>query len=503
MTNRADHTCQGERPQLVTSGERPTLRARSMTRAVLTLLAGFAALDAHGAEPFPALAAPAAPIASAASAESEIDPASPAFVLPENISAAATIVEASYALDELTQAEVSAATEQLSHRDFDVRRSAAARLAWIGPSAAAAVPALLECLSDSEVLVRAHAAKALWDIDRRREAIPVLIELLDATDPAGRPLASYFLGHIGPAAEESLPVLHRCLDAASGMERVHLAEAIARINSDDARAVRALIEGLRDTAPEVRFVAAYALGDVSLRHREDIVPALSAAQHDSDDAVSTAATLALQAFRAPARYTGDVIIFEAAAVAALQNSPAQRSGPASGAGSDPAGGAVGFPEPHCLELRSITQVSLNIAPPVEGPSGEARLLPYNHFVECFDELGTFDHGLGYSRTWMLTAFQWQATAFCHRPLYFEEPNLERLGYSHGFWQPLVSAGHFFGRIPALPYLMHADPYCECDYTLGQFRPGSCAPYLCHRPPMSLHGATAQAVVTTALFLAIY
>jgi hypothetical protein len=51
--------------------------------------------------------------------------------------------------------------------------------------------------------------------------------------------------------------------------------------------------------------------------------------------------------------------------------------------------------------------------------------------------------------------------------------------------------------------MHADPYCECDYTLGEFRPGSCAPYLCHRPPVSLHGSAAQAVVTTALFLAIY
>lgn len=502
MTNRADHTCQGDRPQLVTSGERPTLRARSMAGALATLLAGFAALEARGAEPFPELAIPAAALAPAASAEPETDPASPAFVLPENVSAAATIVEAAYALDELTQAEVSAATEQLSHRDFDVRRSAAARLAWIGPSAAAAVPALLECLSDREVLVRAHAAKALWDIARRREAIPVLIELLDATDPAGRPLASYFLGHIGPAAEESLPALHRCLDAAAGLERVHLAEAIARINSDDARAVGALIEGLRDAAPEVRFVAAYALGDVSLRHREDIVPALSAAQHDSDDAVSTAATLALQAFRAPARYTGDVIIFEAAAVA-LQDSGARPSGPASGAGSDAEGGAVGFPEPHCLEPRSITQISLNIAPPVEGPSGEARLLPYNHFVKCFDELGTFDHGMGYSRTWMMTAFQWQATAFCHRPLYFEEPNLERLGYSHGFCQPLVSAGHFFGRIPALPYLMHADPYCECDYTLGEFRPGSCAPYLCQRPPVSGHGTVAQAVVTTALFLAIY
>jgi hypothetical protein len=291
------------------------------------------------------------------------------------------------------------------------------------------------------------------------------------------------------------------MEAASGIERVHLAEAIARIDFEDAPAVAVLIEGLHSSEPEVRFIAAYALGDVSPRHCDRVVPALSAAQRDADDAVRTAATLALQAFRTPVRYAGEAIIFEAASALALQEQPIEPIEPGPGRPAGP--GETGFPEPHCLDDRPITALSLNIAPPVVDDRGEPLAMPFDHFAGCLHRLESPDPWYGYSRTGMLAAFHWEATAFCHRPLYFEEPNLERLGYSHGFCQPLVSAGHFFGTIPGLPYLMHAQPYCKCVYTLGNYRPGSCGPYLCQCPPLSLKGATAQAVVTTALFLAIY
>ena len=67
--------------------------------------------------------------------------------------------------------------------------------------------------------------------------------------------------------------------------------------------------------------------------------------------------------------------------------------------------------------------------------------------------------------------------FCHRPLYFEEINLERYGYGCGWClQPGASAAHFFGTVPALPYLMTVDCPHECIYTLGHYRPGSCPPW---------------------------
>jgi hypothetical protein len=59
--------------------------------------------------------------------------------------------------------------------------------------------------------------------------------------------------------------------------------------------------------------------------------------------------------------------------------------------------------------------------------------------------------------------------FYHDPLYFEEPNLERCGKNHGVFQPLVSAGHFYGRIPLLPVMLVTQRPCEKVYSLKDCR----------------------------------
>ena len=65
---------------------------------------------------------------------------------------------------------------------------------------------------------------------------------------------------------------------------------------------------------------------------------------------------------------------------------------------------------------------------------------------------------------------------CHKPLYFEDVQLERYGHMAGPWvQPFVSCADFFLRIPILPYEMGLEPPNECIYALGYYRPGSCAP----------------------------
>ena len=87
---------------------------------------------------------------------------------------------------------------------------------------------------------------------------------------------------------------------------------------------------------------------------------------------------------------------------------------------------------------------------------------------------------------------------CHRPLYFEEIYLERHGYNFGCAQPLVSAAHFFGRIPVLPYMMVVDRPCDCIYTLGHYRPGSCAPFRYHVAPLRAKAGLVEAGVVTGL-----
>jgi hypothetical protein len=146
-------------------------------------------------------------------------------------------------------------------------------------------------------------------------------------------------------------------------------------------------------------------------------------------------------------------------------------------------------------LRWLDDISVDIRP----AEGE---LPDDPAAARFAALGEDHHVFGTNRPWPLSCHAWEAPAVCHRPLYFEEPNLERHGWTHGIAQPLVSAAHFFGTIPALPYLMAAEPCRRCVYTLGHDRPGSCAPYRLHRPPLSLRGAAAEAAVVTGLIWAI-
>jgi hypothetical protein len=89
----------------------------------------------------------------------------------------------------------------------------------------------------------------------------------------------------------------------------------------------------------------------------------------------------------------------------------------------------------------------------------------------------------------------------HRPLYFEEVNLERHGYGHhDCLQPFVSAAHFFGTVPALPYCLAAYPPHDCQYTLGHYRPGSCPPWRCNWPPARPLAGLTQAGVLAGLII---
>ncbi|MEE8451594.1 MAG: hypothetical protein V3R99_06750 [Thermoguttaceae bacterium] len=104
-----------------------------------------------------------------------------------------------------------------------------------------------------------------------------------------------------------------------------------------------------------------------------------------------------------------------------------------------------------------------------------------------------------SRAWAPTTFTWKASGLCHKPLYFEDIHLERYGHSWGpYIQPVFSGAHFFLTVPILPYKMGLYPPHECMYTLGYYRPGSCAPYLLDPLPLSIRAAVAQGGVMTGM-----
>ncbi|MGO9108093.1 MAG: hypothetical protein ACLP9L_02560 [Thermoguttaceae bacterium] len=98
-------------------------------------------------------------------------------------------------------------------------------------------------------------------------------------------------------------------------------------------------------------------------------------------------------------------------------------------------------------------------------------------------------------------YMWDAPATFNNPLYFEDANLERHGYSLRYlrvFQPIVSGAEFVVTVPTLPYQLTAMPPCECVYTLGEYRPGDCVPYQINYPPFSAAGGLAEAGTAVGL-----
>ncbi len=117
---------------------------------------------------------------------------------------------------------------------------------------------------------------------------------------------------------------------------------------------------------------------------------------------------------------------------------------------------------HCpspKDLKPISELTTNITP----TEGE---LPH----DC--PLGNATYQ---ARNFAPITFAWTASGLCHKPLYFEDVQLERYGHMCGPWlQPFASGANFFLTIPILPYKMGLELPNECMFTLGYYRPGDCA-----------------------------
>ncbi|MFM7250728.1 MAG: hypothetical protein ACKO5R_12565 [Planctomycetaceae bacterium] len=114
--------------------------------------------------------------------------------------------------------------------------------------------------------------------------------------------------------------------------------------------------------------------------------------------------------------------------------------------------------------------------------------------ECYLEGDTFQ-----PRRFASTTMTWKAAGYCHKPLYFEDWELERYGHSRGmFLDPFIAGAHFFVTLPILPYKAGMQAPWECVYPLGYYRPGSCAPWTVPAVPYSARGFATQAATVTGL-----
>lgn len=92
--------------------------------------------------------------------------------------------------------------------------------------------------------------------------------------------------------------------------------------------------------------------------------------------------------------------------------------------------------------------------------------------------------------------------FWHQPLYFEDPNLERCGQTHGCLTTAASTVHFVTGIAFTPYLVGATHPAKCVQSLPDCR--TCESFDCRAywPGWSFKGAVAQAAVVTGFYFAM-
>lgn len=106
------------------------------------------------------------------------------------------------------------------------------------------------------------------------------------------------------------------------------------------------------------------------------------------------------------------------------------------------------------------------------------------------------------RNWTPQTVTWKASGLCHKPLFFENIQLERYGHSRGpAMQPIHSTVHFFKSLVTVPYQTSITPANECQYALGFYRPGNCAPWLLDPISITEKGLKRQALfITGAAFI---
>ncbi len=125
-----------------------------------------------------------------------------------------------------------------------------------------------------------------------------------------------------------------------------------------------------------------------------------------------------------------------------------------------------------------------------------------------DRYGAYDvaanDGSDAAQPWLSSTYRWAAPSFYHRPLYFEQVNLERYGHFHKNWvlESVLSTAHFFGSATSLPYQLGTYNPCQRVYTLGHYRPGNCNPHQQHLVPLTWRGLMLQGLTSTALVFAL-
>ena len=129
----------------------------------------------------------------------------------------------------------------------------------------------------------------------------VLIDAVCTSPDIEASLAAYILGTRASGHPEVMTALGEQMSARTGVARVHMAEAMLRLDGNHVSATDTLIGMVSSKDMEVRMMAAFAMHSAKVPQRERCISTLIEVLDDSEADVRTAAALTLGAYGPPAK----------------------------------------------------------------------------------------------------------------------------------------------------------------------------------------------------------
>ena len=155
---------------------------------------------------------------------------------------------------------ISTAARVLLHDEEPrVREVAAATLVEAGKSSMAAMPAARQGMHDRDPMVRVYAAAVVARLGSPESAVPVLLDLLHASDGAVRAEAAGFLADAAPADARSVPALLALLNDDDRTVRLAAIDALGAVGRPARVAIEPLWHLIRDPDEEIREHAVKAI----------------------------------------------------------------------------------------------------------------------------------------------------------------------------------------------------------------------------------------------------
>lgn len=181
------------------------------------------------------------------------------------------------------EVSVPALADCLDDSQGTVATECAQVLGNFGPSALAAIPALTRALETTNQDVVCGAAVALARIDTNagvRDALPKLVGFITNGVSGNRWNAIIALGFLGSGASPAVPNLLAALSDDDPVIRQVAAESLGQIHEDPERVLPALCHCLQDSNEAVKVASAMALGKFG-HSAKTALPALLAAAHSA------------------------------------------------------------------------------------------------------------------------------------------------------------------------------------------------------------------------------